>query len=59
MHISYEGGVLEDPAKEPLSGMCTITADPEKAPDKAVRLEIEFKNGIKVLRLIVGIAQID
>ncbi|MDR0666232.1 MAG: argininosuccinate synthase [Campylobacteraceae bacterium] len=45
LHISYEGLVLEDPNKEPEEGMWRWTLSPEKAPDKAEIIEIEYKNG--------------
>ena len=35
-HISYEGGILEDPWQEPPADMYTMIAPPEKAPDKPV-----------------------
>lgn len=44
-HISYEGGILEDPWKEPPSDMFTMTVFPEKAPDKASYLEITYEKG--------------
>ena len=44
-HISYEGGVLEDPWQEPPSGMYTMIVPPEKAPDKPVYLEISYEKG--------------
>lgn len=44
-HISYEGGILEDPWAEPPENMFTLSVSPEKAPAKAVYLEIGFKNG--------------
>jgi argininosuccinate synthase len=45
LHISYEGLVLEDPSKEPEESMWRWTLSPEKAPDKAETIEIEYKNG--------------
>ncbi|MFC1670883.1 argininosuccinate synthase [Spirochaetota bacterium] len=48
LHISYEGGVLEDPFHEPHEDMFLLTKSPEKAPDKPVYLEIEFKEGVPV-----------
>ncbi|SMC20126.1 argininosuccinate synthase [Desulfacinum hydrothermale DSM 13146] len=45
LHISYEGGILEDPWKEPDPSMFTLTVDPEKAPDKPETIEIEFQKG--------------
>lgn len=47
-HISFEGGVLEDPWREPPEGMFTLTVSPEKAPDRATPLEVEFKEGLPV-----------
>lgn len=44
-HISYEGGVLEDPWQEPPAGMYTMIVPPEKAPDKPVYLEISYEKG--------------
>ncbi len=44
-HISYEGGILEDLWSEPQEDMFQITVSPERAPDKAEYIEIEFKNG--------------
>lgn len=44
-HISYEGGILEDPWFEPNEDMFLLTASPEKAPNKPEYIEIEFKNG--------------
>ena len=45
MHISYEGGVLEDPWNEPDESMFILTVSPEKAPDKPRYVEIEFTDG--------------
>ncbi|NOR24916.1 MAG: argininosuccinate synthase [Desulforhopalus sp.] len=45
LHISFEGGILEDPWNEPDEDMFKFTVSPEKAPDVATYLEIEFKNG--------------
>ena len=44
-HISYEGGILEDPWAEPPENMFTLTVAPEKAPAKAVYIEIGYKDG--------------
>lgn len=44
-HISYEGGILEDPWKEPPSDMFTMTVSPERAPVKASYLEITYEKG--------------
>lgn len=45
LHISYEGGVLEDPWKEPTSDMYTLAVPVEKAPDKAEYVEVEYEAG--------------
>lgn len=44
-HISYEGGVLEDPDFEPQEDMFLLTVSPEKAPDKPTYVTIDFKQG--------------
>ena len=48
-HISYEGGVLEDPWAEPPTKMFQLTNDPEAAPDVPVALEIAFERGDPVM----------
>jgi argininosuccinate synthase len=45
LHISYEGGILENPAVEPEKDMWRWTVDPEDAPDKPEYIEIEFLKG--------------
>ncbi|MDN5881447.1 MAG: argininosuccinate synthase, partial [Nitrosospira sp.] len=45
LHISYEGRILEDPAREPEESMWRWTVSPEKAPDKAEYLDLEFRQG--------------
>lgn len=45
-HISYEGGVLEDPYYEPDEDMFLLTVAPEKAPDKPTYVEITFEKGL-------------
>ena len=45
LHISFEGGILEDTWKEPDKDMFVLSVSPEDAPDKATYIEIEFKNG--------------
>ncbi|MBI4685151.1 MAG: argininosuccinate synthase [Nitrospirae bacterium] len=44
-HISYEGGILEDPWKEPPSDMFAMTVPPQKAPDKTSYLDITYDKG--------------
>ena len=45
LHISFEGGILEDPWKEPEEDMFLLSVSPEKAPDKPTYIEIEFEKG--------------
>lgn len=45
LHISYEGGVLEDPWAEAPGDMYTLSVAPEKAPDEAEEIEIAFQQG--------------
>jgi len=45
LHISYEGGILEDPWAEPEEDMWRWTVSPEKAPDKPVYVELTYRNG--------------
>ncbi|MFQ5804179.1 MAG: argininosuccinate synthase [Candidatus Methylomirabilales bacterium] len=47
-HISFEGGVLEDPWREPPEGMFTLTVSPEKAADWPTYVEVEFTEGLPV-----------
>ena len=44
-HISFEGGVLEDPWAAPPQNMWKMTVDPEEAPDEAQVVEIEYEAG--------------
>ncbi|MDR2340361.1 MAG: argininosuccinate synthase [Deltaproteobacteria bacterium] len=45
LHISFEGGILEDPWNEPKEDMFLLTRAPEKAPDRPRYLEIAFEGG--------------
>jgi argininosuccinate synthase len=46
LHISYEGGILEDPAAAPPEkGMWRLTVSPEKAPSKPELVELQFERG--------------
>ncbi|RLB11934.1 MAG: argininosuccinate synthase [Deltaproteobacteria bacterium] len=45
LHISYEGGILEDPWKEPPDDIFSMTVSPEKAPDTPTYIEIDFEKG--------------
>ena len=44
-HVSYEGGVLEDPWVAPPPGMFKMTADPQDGPDEAEEVTITFEQG--------------
>jgi argininosuccinate synthase len=48
MHISYEGGKLEDPKYTPSEDMFKWTAHPKAAPDKETKIILDFKSGIPV-----------
>ncbi len=45
LHISYEGGVLEDPWNAATDDMYTMSVKPEDAPDQAEEIEIRFAGG--------------
>ncbi len=45
LHISFEGGILEDPWKEPREDMFVLTASPEKAPQKPTYIEVAYDKG--------------
>jgi argininosuccinate synthase len=45
MHLSHEGGVLEDPWNEPLEDMYELTRSPEAAPDRPTEVTIGFEQG--------------
>jgi len=45
LHISYEGGILEDPWSKPPKDMFVLSVDPEDAPDQAEEVEIDFEKG--------------
>ncbi|HPX55403.1 MAG TPA: argininosuccinate synthase [Syntrophales bacterium] len=45
LHISHEGGILEDPWAEPPENIFILTVSPEAAPDKPTYVEIEFEKG--------------
>jgi argininosuccinate synthase len=47
-HISHEGAEIEDPAREPLEQVYTMTIPVVKAPNKAEYVDVEFKKGVPV-----------
>ena len=45
LHISFEGGVLEDPWAEPEEDMWRLTVAPERAPNKPTYIELTYRKG--------------
>jgi argininosuccinate synthase len=45
LHVSYEGGILEDPGYEPEESMWRITVSPEKAPARPQHVELAYEKG--------------
>jgi argininosuccinate synthase len=45
LHISFEGGILEDPWQEPEESMFKLTKSPATAPDKPTYIELAFRKG--------------
>ena len=45
LHISYEGGILENPDFEPEDSMWRITVSPEKAPGRPEHVELDYRKG--------------
>lgn len=48
LHISFEGGILENPWNEPEEDMFKLTVSPEKAPDRPTYIELTFAQGTPV-----------
>lgn len=48
LHLSFEGGILEDPWAEPPDDMFVLTVDPRKAPEEPTYVEIDFDEGTPV-----------
>lgn len=48
LHISFEGGILEDPWNEPPEDMFVLSVSPMKAPDQPTYVEIDFEAGTPV-----------
>jgi len=45
LHISFEGGILENPWQEPEEDMFKLSCSPENAPDKATYVELAYEQG--------------
>ena len=48
LHISFEGGILEDPWNEPPEDMFVLSVSPQNAPDTPTYVEIDFEQGTPV-----------
>ena len=48
LHISFEGGILEDPWNKPPEDMFVLSVSPQAAPDRTTVVEIDFEKGIPV-----------
>ena len=48
LHVSYEGGILEDPWRAPYDDMFQLTVAPERAPDRPEEIEIGLEAGVPV-----------
>ena len=48
LHISYEGGILEDPKNPPDNKMFRLTVSPERAPNTPAKIKISFEKGYPV-----------
>jgi len=48
LHVSYEGGILEDPWRAPYDDMFQLTVAPEQAPDRPEEIEVEIEAGTPV-----------
>src|SRR5438093_7033244 len=48
LHVSYEGGILEDPWRAPYDDMFQLTVAPERAPERAQEVEVEIEGGVPV-----------
>src|SRR5437879_2126142 len=48
LHVSYEGGLLEDPWRAPYEDMFQLTVAPERAAERAEEIEVELEAGVPV-----------
>jgi len=46
LHISFEGGILEDPWSVPPENMFVLSVSPEEAPDRPTYVEVDFEEGV-------------
>src|SRR5439155_102636 len=55
LHVSYEGGLLEDPWRAPYDDMFQLTVAPERAPDRAEEIEVDLD---AAARAVTGTARL-
>jgi len=48
LHVSYEGGILEDPWRAPADDIFQLTVAPEHAPDRPEEVEVDVEGGVPV-----------
>ena len=48
LHVSYEGGILEDPWRPPHEDMFQLTVAPERAPEQAEDVDVDLEGGVPV-----------
>ena len=48
LHVSYEGGILEDPWRAPYDDMFQLTVAPERSPDRGEEVEVDLEAGVPV-----------
>jgi argininosuccinate synthase len=48
LHVSYEGGILEDPWQAPYDDMFRLTTSPLAAPDRPEEIEVDVEAGVPV-----------
>ncbi|XP_026468141.1 argininosuccinate synthase [Ctenocephalides felis] len=48
MHVSYESGILEDPALSAPADLYSMTKNPESTPNTPARIEVRFRHGLPV-----------
>src|SRR5439155_1468912 len=63
LHVSYEGGILEDPWRPPYEDMFQLTVAPERAPERPEDVDVDLEGGTPVAvngaaRVVTGTARI-
>jgi len=59
LHVSYEGGLLEDPWRAPYDDMFQLTVAPERAPDRAEEIEVDLDARLNALAGAHGVGRVD